>query len=104
MKEGKAQFSITAVASSKASASALPAPTPPEHKKKRLQFPHLKRRKGASRDRQSKRKTTMAWRWLGSVFQPIMGSANYLLGPLKPHPKPVALPTGALPAAGQRIP
>ena len=38
----------------------------------------------------------MAWRWLGNIFQPIMGTGNYLLGPLKPSPKPVALPTGAL--------
>ena len=36
----------------------------------------------------------MAWRWLGSVMQPLLGTTNYLLGPLKPVHKPVVLPTG----------
>ena len=38
----------------------------------------------------------MAWRWLGSVMQPVLGTTNYLLGPLKPVHKPVVLPTGEM--------
>jgi hypothetical protein len=34
------------------------------------------------------------WRFVGGVFQPVMGAANYLLSPLKPELKPVVFPTG----------
>ena len=34
-------------------------------------------------------------RFFGGIFQPVLGTANYLLGPTKPNYKPVLLPTGA---------
>lgn len=38
------------------------------------------------------------WRFLGGVFQPVLGTANYLLSPTKPQHKPVVLPTGLFPS------
>lgn len=34
------------------------------------------------------------WRFIGNAFQPVLGTANYLLSPVKPLHKPVVLPTG----------
>ncbi|BDA42382.1 hypothetical protein COCOBI_03-2690 [Coccomyxa sp. Obi] len=34
------------------------------------------------------------WRFFGGVFQPVLGTANYLLSPIKPLHKPVILPSG----------
>ena len=42
-------------------------------------------------------------RFLGGIFQPVMGTANYLLGPTKPNYKPVSLPTGASSIFGSLI-
>ncbi len=50
-------------------------------------------RKGSKKA--SKRASKM-WRFIGGVFQPVLGTANYLLSPTKPLHKPVVLPTGIL--------
>ena len=62
---------------------------------KPFRSPRIKQDRGNARQpRSRRRKATMAWRWLGSVMQPLLGTTNYLLGPLKPVHKPVVLPTG----------
>lgn len=58
--------------------------------------PEETKKRPARENAEGKKKATKMWRFFGGVFQPVLGTANYLLSPIKPLHKPVILPSGKL--------
>ncbi len=73
-----------------------PAPSP-----RQGCFPRARKQAQPGRSAQAprKRKHTKMFRFVGAWSQPLLGTLNHALSPLKPAPKPVVLPTGALSCA-----
>ena len=112
MKQGRVGVQVHITASSAVETHYKVAPfEAPESKKRSVVsrcFPCLsaqvsshepvKHKHRGARQRAKGKKGTKMWRFLGGVFQPVLGTANYLLSPTKPQHKPVVLPTGLLPS------
>ncbi len=58
--------------------------------------PEYYKKRSAREKPKGKKKATKMWRFFGGIFQPVLGTANYLLSPMKPLHKPVILPSGKL--------